>query len=110
MSEQPAQRDDYHREVVAALTAIGNPARGLAVQQDRGSQLAHLGVTFPTLRKRVREGFSFYRLPEAQVLAIWDALWKTSPYGEVLFAAIEFYAPVVRRQAGAEIWPVVRSW
>jgi hypothetical protein len=97
MSVSGAKLRQYHREVVEALTAIGNPAFGHAVQQDRGSHLQHLGITFPNLRRRIRQGFSFYPLPEKQVLDVWDALWKMSPYGDVLFAALEFYAPIVRK-------------
>ncbi|MGH8614206.1 MAG: DNA alkylation repair protein [Gammaproteobacteria bacterium] len=100
----------YHLEVAEALTAIGNPAFGKTVQQDRSSQLEHLGITFPDLRRRVRQGFSFYRLPEEQVLEVWDALWRTSPYGDVLFAALEFYAPVVRKRVSPGLWSVVRQW
>ena len=62
------------------------------------------------LRRRVKEGFSFYALPEAEVLAIWDRLWRDSPYGDVLFAALEYYAPRVRKRVGPEFWPVVRNW
>ena len=101
---------EYHLEVVQALTAIGNPTFGKAVQQDRGSQLKHLGIAFPDLRRRVRQGFSFYRLPEEQVLEVWDTLWRTSPYGDVLFAALEFYAPIVRKQVSPGLWSVVRQW
>jgi 3-methyladenine DNA glycosylase AlkD len=100
----------YHREVVEALRAIGDPTYGKAVQHDRGSHLEHLGISFPNLRRRVRQGFSFYALPEAQVLAVWDALWRTSPYGDVLFAALEFYVPVVRKQVGPNLWPAMRHW
>lgn len=100
----------YHVEVAEALTAIGNPAFGRAVQLDRGSQLEHLGITFPELRRRVRQGFSFYGLPEDQVLEVWDGLWKTSRYGDVLFAALEFYAPVVRKRVSPGLWQVVRQW
>lgn len=101
---------EYHREVVEALTLLGDPQRGQAVQRDRGSRLVHLGITFPNLRRRVKQGFSFYHLPEEQVLDIWDALWKTSPYGDVLFAALEFYTPVVRKKVSAGLWAVVRQW
>lgn len=101
---------EYHREVVQALTAIGNPTFGKAVKQDRGSQLKHLGIKFPDLRRRVRQGFSFYKLPEEQVLEVWDALWQTSPYGDVLFAALEFYAPIVRKRVSPGLWSVVRQW
>jgi len=101
---------EYHLEVTQALRAIGDPVYGKAVQKDRASQLEHFGITFPNLRRRVRQGFSFYSLPEEQVLEVWDALWKTSPYGDVLFAALAFYAPVVRKRVGPELWPVVRHW
>jgi len=101
---------EYHREVVEALTMLGDPERGKAVQRDRGSQLTHLGTAFPKLRRRVQQGFSFYHLPEEQVLEIWDALWRTSPYGDVLFAALEYYHPIVRKKVSSHLWPVVRHW
>jgi 3-methyladenine DNA glycosylase AlkD len=110
MSVSRTKLQEYHLEVAQALTALGNPAFGQAVRQDRGSQLEHLGLTFPNLRRRVRQGFSFYSLPEEQVLEVWDALWKTSPYGDVLFAALEFYAPLVRKRVSPGLWPVVRQW
>ncbi|MBL8046926.1 MAG: DNA alkylation repair protein [Anaerolineales bacterium] len=100
----------YQQEVTEALTAIGNAAYGQAVQQDRGSQLTHLGIRFPALRRRVKQGFSFYNLPEAQVLAVWNELWRTSPYGDVLFAALEYYAPIVRKRVSPNLWPVLRGW
>jgi 3-methyladenine DNA glycosylase AlkD len=102
--------DEYHEEVVAALREIGNPRFGADVARDRGSSMEHLGIRFPALRKRVKEGFSFYRLSEGEVLAIWDRLWRTSPYGDVLFAALEYYAPLVRRRVSPQLWPVVRHW
>jgi 3-methyladenine DNA glycosylase AlkD len=101
---------EYHLEVVEALSAMGNPIFGKAVQQDRGSQLRHLGIKFPALKRRVKQGFSFYKLPQKQILEVWDALWQTSPYGDVLFAALEFYAPIVRKQIDPNLWQVVRSW
>ncbi len=105
-----AKFQEYRREVVEALTAIGNPTFGKAVQQDRGSQLKHFGIKFPELRRRVRQGFSFYSLPEEQVLEVWDALWRTSPYGDVLFAALEFYTPIVRKKVSANLWQAVKLW
>ena len=101
---------EYHDEVAQALTAIGNPGLGEAIRSDRGSQLAHLGIRFPELRQRVKQGFSFYDLPEEQVLEIWDGLWMSSQYGDVLFAALEYYAPIVRKRVSPSLWPVVRHW
>jgi 3-methyladenine DNA glycosylase AlkD len=100
----------YHDEVAQALRAIGDPRLGEAIRADRGSRLEHLGIRFPALRKRVKQGFSFYDLPEEQVLEIWDALWTSSPYGDVLFAALEYYAPIVRRDVPPGLWPVIQHW
>lgn len=101
----------HHAELLAALAAIGDARRGEAIRLDRGSQLDYLGIGFPALRARVRQGFSFTRGSQAEVLAAWDALWRTSPCGDVLFAAIEFYAPRVRRApVSPALWPVLRHW
>jgi 3-methyladenine DNA glycosylase AlkD len=102
--------DEIHDEVVAALRKIGNPDYGAGVAKDRGSSLEHLGIGFPELRKRVKKGFSFYDRSEDEVLAIWDRLWRTSPYGDVLFAALEYYLPRVRKRVSPALWPVVRLW
>jgi 3-methyladenine DNA glycosylase AlkD len=58
----------------------------------------------------VKQGFSFYSEPPERVLAIWDALWQQSPHGDVLFAALEYYSPVVRKQVPEYLWSVVRTW
>jgi len=105
-----ARRDAQHDEVVTALRALGNATLGAAVQRDRGSQLVHLGVRVPVLRRRVRQGFSFTAQPAAEALQIWDRLWQSSPYADVLFAAIEHYAPIVRKQVPPGLWPVLRTW
>jgi 3-methyladenine DNA glycosylase AlkD len=100
----------FHDEVVGALKAVGNPVRGKAIAADRGSKLLHLGIGFPALRAQVKQGFSFTALPPTQLLEIWDALWKHSPYGDVLFAVLEYYAPLLRKQVPAQFWPVARHW
>jgi 3-methyladenine DNA glycosylase AlkD len=110
MNLSKTQFQKYHSEVVNALKAIGKPALGKAIQKDRGSQLEHLGISFPNLRKRVRQGFSFYSLSEDQILEIWDALWKQSPYADVFFAALEFYIPLVRKGVPPKLWRVVKNW
>jgi 3-methyladenine DNA glycosylase AlkD len=102
--------DKYHDEVVTALRQIGDARLGTAIAKDRGSSMTHLGIRFPALRNRVKEGFSFYDLPADKVLATWDRLWRTSPYGDVLFAALEYYTPLVRKDVSPALWPVVRKW
>ena len=105
-----AHLTDHSGEVVAALREIGNPRFGADVATDRGSSMEYLGIRFPALRRRVNEGFSFYDLSEEEILAIWNRLWCTSPYGDVLFAALEYYAPRVRKRVSPALWPVVRHW
>jgi len=67
-------------------------------------------VSFQKLRKRVKQGFSFYKLSDENVLEVWNALWKSTPYGDVLFAAIEFYKPIVLKNVNQDIWSVVCNW
>ena len=67
-------------------------------------------MSFQKLRKRVKQGFSFYKLSDENVLEVWDALWKSTPYGDVLFAAIEFYKPIVLKNVNQDIWSVVCNW
>lgn len=104
------QFQKYHHEVVSSLKAIGKPDYGKAIQADRGSKLTHLGISFPNLKKRVKQGFSFYDLPENQILEIWDWFWKNSEYGDVLFAALEFYIPIVKKQVPSNLWKVSKHW
>ncbi|MEE8232975.1 MAG: DNA alkylation repair protein, partial [Thermoplasmata archaeon] len=100
----------YHEEILRVLRKLANPKRGEAIRRDRGSELAYLGIRTPALRRAVKEGFSFYDLPEEKVLEIWNELWMRSPYGEVLFAALEYYGPRVRKRVGPELWPVMKGW
>lgn len=100
----------HHDEVAEALTAIGNPVLGERIRLDRGSNLEHLGVPIPALRKRVASGFSFTSQPRDEVLAIWDALWLSSPYGDVLLAALAYYGIRVRKHVDADLWPIIAKW
>ena len=78
--------------------------------KDRGSALNYVGIRVPALRRRVREGFSFYDLDPATVLAVWDDLWMGSDWGDVLFAAQEYYGPIVRKRVDEAYWPVMKRW
>ncbi len=100
----------YHDEVLEALQAIGRPSFGLHMAKDRRSNMLYVGIRVPTLRQRVRQGFSFYALDALEVLDVWDDLWMHSEWGDVLFAAEEYYRPIVRRRVMPEMWPVMRRW
>ena len=100
----------YHDEVLRALQALGNPALGRHMAKDRGSSMKYVGIRVPALRRRVKQGFSFYDLDRATVLAIWDDLWMGSEWGDVLFAAEEYYRPIVRQRVDGAYWPVMKRW
>lgn len=100
----------YHDEVLGALQALGNPALGRHMAKDRNSSLKYVGIRVPAFRRRVQQGFSFYDLNQATVLAIWDDLWMGSEWGDVLFAALEYYRPIVRKRVDGTYWPVMKRW
>lgn len=100
----------YHDEVLGALQALGRPSLGPHIAKDRGSSLKYVGIRVPALRRRVRQGFSFYDLDQATVLAIWDDLWMGSEWGDVLFAAQEYYGPILRKRVDEAYWPVMKRW
>lgn len=99
----------FHDEVVDALREHSDARHGAAVAIDRRSTMKYLGLTVPEVRAHVKRGFSFYDRAPDEVLAVWDTLWRESPYGEVLFAAIEYYHRSPRRQPDS-FWPVIRGW
>jgi 3-methyladenine DNA glycosylase AlkD len=96
-------------EVEDALRAIGNLRYGEAIRADRRSEMLYFGIGVPELRARVKQGFSFYAAPPDAVLTTWDELWRESAYGDVLFAAIEYYRKAPMRQP-AGLWDVIRHW
>jgi len=101
---------EHHEAFVARLAQFGHAGAGPAIQKDRRSALQYLGVSALDVRKVARFRLTFSSLPEAGILAVWDDLWRHSPYGEVLFAAIEYYVPRVRKRVSLDLWPVVMQW
>ena len=93
-----------------ALQSLGNPRLGRHMAKDRSSSLKYVGIRVPALRRRVRQGFSFYDLDQATVLAVWDDLWMGSEWGDVLFAAQEYYGPILRKHVDDARWPVMKRW
>ena len=100
----------YHCEVLQRLKEGAEPDRAAAVQADRNSELEYLGIRAPVLRQAVKQEFSFYSLPHEETLAVWDFIWKTSPYAEVMYAAVEYYELQSKKVIHPELWPVVRHW
>lgn len=99
----------YHDEILAHLQLLGDPQRVEEARNDKKSGLEFLAIKVPVLRNTVRAGFSFYTRSADEVLAIWDAIWRTSTYFEVMGAALIYYG-----NQGAKIvpetWPTLSTW
>ena len=100
----------HHDEVLSSLRNHQDLARGAAVQKDRNSALDYLGVPTPVVRKIVRAGFSFYTDSDREILATWDRLWESTPYGEVMFAALEYYRARISKGLSPTLWPTLKRW
>ena len=101
----------HHNEVMSVLEPLSNRPLGERIRRDRRSDLEYLGIRAPVVRQAANRGFSFYSLSDAQILEIWDELWRGSRYAEVMALALEYYRPIVRRPATTpDIWPVLSEW
>ncbi len=99
----------YHAEVLARLQPLGHPDQVPALKNYMKSQLDFLAIKVPVLSKALQEPFSFSSQPADEVLAIWSDIWFSSPYFEVMSAALMHYS---RRKAriAPEVWPVLARW
>lgn len=100
----------FHKEVLAELEAIGSPSFALHTPKDRRSEMLYSGVRVPERRKLSRKGFSFFDLPESEVIAIWDDLFMHSPNGDVLFCALDYLRFRVRKKVSPDLWSIIRHW
>jgi hypothetical protein len=101
--------DEFHQEVLDRLRVLGEPKRAAAAANDKKSQLQFLAIRVPVVRAAVKSGFSFYDRPADEILSIWDSIWFSSPYFEVMDAALHYYG-LQGRRISSEIWPVVVGW
>jgi len=99
----------YQEEVFHTLQSFGEPECVAGARNDKKSQLEFLAIRVPLLRKAVHDGFSFYNLTPDNILGIWDNIWHTSPYFEMMSAALLYYE-LQGQNVAAEIWPCLVTW
>lgn len=104
-----AQFEAEQREVYEALLPLGEPGRVEEARNDKKSRLAFLAVRVPAIEKVVRRGFSFYDRSAEEVLAIWNAVWFSSPYFEVMAAAGMYYG-LQKAKIDPATWPTLSTW
>ena len=103
----------FVREVEARLV---ERARGIPQHESEklsiyhGSTVPHLGVPVPAQRMALRERYSFSRLPVAEQLPIWDAVWQQGHYYETKSQALYYCAALRKPDDLVRAWPIVLSW
>src|SRR6516165_3499640 len=58
----------------------------------------------------LRERYSFSRLPVAEQLPIWDAVWQQGHYYETKSQALYYCAALRKPDDLVRAWPIVLSW
>ena len=99
----------YHTGILSKLQPLGKPDQVNAVRNVTRTQLEVLAIKVPVLREVVKAGFSFYNLPSDEVLAIWNDIWFSSPYYEVMSAALMYY-DLLGKKISPELWPCLSTW
>jgi 3-methyladenine DNA glycosylase AlkD len=99
----------YEDEVLVKLQPLGDHARSEQAQNDKKSQLQFLAIRVPQLRKITQTGFSFSDESEETILAIWNYIWHTSPYFEVMSVASMYYE-LQKSQIPFFTWSTLVHW
>jgi 3-methyladenine DNA glycosylase AlkD len=101
--------DVYLSELTAMLIARGNARREAALKLDRGSNLEFLGVEVLTRRQVALKEFRLRDLTPAQELEVYDHIWRTSPYSEVMsIPLLYYYAQGLK--IDAEAFETIHHW
>jgi len=103
------QRSQYEYEVCEALRPFGEPGRVNEARSDKKSSLSFLAVRVPAIEKVVRGGFSFYQRPAGDILTIWNGIWFSSRYFEVMTAAAMYFR-LQRGKIDPDTWPTLSTW
>lgn len=97
------------QQLTQLLMGLGSPLRSAAAQADKNSGLKFLAIRVPVLKQVATRDFSLSQLSAAERLAVWDHVWKQSPYYEVMAVPLYHY-----RSQGLRIDPasfaVIRTW
>ncbi|MDG1949382.1 MAG: DNA alkylation repair protein [bacterium] len=68
-----------------------------------------LGLRLPMMRALIKEGFSFYKNSDKEILAIWNTIWNEATTHEVMAMAL-FYYTEKKRELTPMHWKTMKSW
>ncbi len=94
--------ETYLLQVTDLLKPLGSPKRSQAAKDDKNSNLEFLAIRVPILKQVATKDFSLAHLNETQRLEVWDFIWRTSPYYEVMAVALFHY-----RCQGLKVTPTI---
>ncbi|MFI4859965.1 MAG: DNA alkylation repair protein [Phycisphaerales bacterium JB063] len=90
----------------------GGPARTNAQirREYHGSSIPHLGLTLPTQRRALKQGYSFSGLPAKQQVKRWDGVWREASWFETMSQAA-LWLSMLRDPADLlACWPTAKGW
>ncbi|XAL98544.1 DNA alkylation repair protein [Phycisphaeraceae bacterium D3-23] len=100
-------------EVFARLdTLVGGPARTNAqIRRDyHGSTIPHLGLTLPTQRQALKQGYSFSHLPAKQQVKRWDRVWRDAKWFETMSQSAIWLSALRDTADLLACWPTAKGW
>jgi 3-methyladenine DNA glycosylase AlkD len=75
-----------------------------------GSAHPHLGLTLPTQRRALKQGYSFTQLPCKAQVKLWDRVWREGEHFEVMNQAALWLASLRDPKDLLACWPTARGW
>ena len=103
----------YINEVEKAVINIGKDIDRAIAQQKKaylGSSNHVVGLTVPQQRQLLKTGYSFSKLPVAEQLIVWDAIWRYSKYHESKAQALLWLSSIKETATLIKFWPIINKW
>ncbi len=97
------------RKIELALCDLAIDDPQYKTSRQKTTKLRVLGIRLPVLQKLVCDGFLFYTKTQKEILSIWDHVWKTSRWHEVLYLPL-FYYRNHKHLLGRYEWHVIKHW
>ncbi|MEM9415374.1 MAG: DNA alkylation repair protein [Planctomycetota bacterium] len=100
-------------EVFARLDAlVGGKARSNREirREYHGSTIPHLGLTLPTQRQALKQGYSFSDLPARQQVRQWDRVWRDAKWFETMSQAAIWLSALRDPADLLACWPTAKGW
>lgn len=76
-------------------------------KRKRPAGIDRLGLRVPDVRALVKEGYSFYEMPDGAIGETWDYIWRRSHWHEVMSQALYFYQAKPPDPVALEL---IRNW